>query len=163
MIRSAGYTKRFHTVQIIGEQTVAEHSYHVAMLCVRLSYGSPSSDLLMAALYHDLAETVTGDIPAPAKWRYPGLKNELLKIESEFEDEYFLNSDLTNNEILILKHADGLELASFCIDQIMLGNKNMIIIYHNITQFLETLKKPEGSIYDEIFEEIRERFFDAIK
>lgn len=165
MIRLAGAIKRFHTVSIIGQQTVAEHSFYVALLCSELTGGNPSSELLKAALHHDLAEICTGDIPAPVKWKNPKLKCELANIERVFEIIHGIDSFLTNEEEkLILKYADSLECAFFAVDQIMLGNKNMIRVYDNIISHLMTLqilKIPK--YYDAIFETLKEEYYDAIK
>lgn len=60
--------------QILGNsirrQSVAEHSYNVAMLIVYLfnmKDRDPPSDLLVAALMHDYDEIYTGDLPAGFK------------------------------------------------------------------------------------------------
>lgn len=157
MIRSAGSIKRFHTVPTIGTQSVAEHSYHVATLCINLSDGKPSVNLLKAALYHDLAELVTGDIPAPVKWANPNLKKELENIEGVFEKEHHIDVSLTPNELLILRHADAFECAFYAVDQIMLGNKNMIQVYKNITTHIGSMKvldnpKPYAIIINNLIE-----------
>jgi hypothetical protein len=159
MIRSAGGIKRFHTVPTIGVQTVAEHSYHVAMLCIELSSGKPSTNLLKAALYHDLAELVTGDIPAPVKWANPNLKNELENIE-----ENCIDISLTPNERSILRHADAFECAFYAVDQIMLGNKNMIQVYKNITTHIGSMKVLDNPTpYDIIINNLIESYVNATK
>lgn len=61
----AGKVRRWHTHHSL-TQTVADHSHGVAMLLLQ-RHPSPSLDLIKAALMHDLAEYITGDIPSPAK------------------------------------------------------------------------------------------------
>ena len=76
MIRG-GAIKRYHTLETIGEQSVASHSWGVAMI---LQYLEPnvSKEAILRALTHDVAELFTGDIPAPVKWANPDLV-EVLK------------------------------------------------------------------------------------
>lgn len=163
MLRAAGATKRHHTAVTIGQQTVAEHSFHVAMLCDRLSEGKPSVNLLKAALFHDLAETVTGDVPAPVKWQNPVLADILKGIEYQFEDKHRLCVELTVREEAILKYADAFELGFYCVDQLMLGNKNMNHIYWNIVDFIDRMRPTfTTSEIEAVREELEGKFNDAI-
>lgn len=138
-LRAAAQTRRCHIKQTIGHQTVAEHSYYVAMLCWKLCDREPSEALLKAALFHDLAETVTGDVPAPVKWHSPVIKAELEEMENIFNKMYHLDVCLSPKEELILKWADSLELMWYCVDQMRLGNQNVQDIWNNLERFLTTL------------------------
>ena len=127
-LREASQVVRYHTVQTIGRQTVAEHSYHVAMLVLRFTDGNASQELLKAVLYHDLPEVETGDLPATFKWANLGVVQALNRVEEAFDEKYGTSVTLTDEERLILKAADILELVEYCIDQMNLGNRNMRII-----------------------------------
>jgi hypothetical protein len=65
--------------------TVNAHARRVQTLCHGLAahLGHPLiySDLLRAALYHDAAEAVLGDMPSPAKERFPALAAAYEKAE----------------------------------------------------------------------------------
>ena len=129
--RAAAHVKRYHTIQTIGNQSVAEHSFHVAMLCLeicKLNNVDCPAELLKAALFHDLPEYKTGDVPATAKWGSPGLKTLLDSLEDDVISEYGLEVYLTIEEATILKYADILELVMYCVDQMNLGNRNARII-----------------------------------
>ena len=65
-VLEGGEVKRYHTMPTIGEQTVANHSWGVAVI---LSWLKPdiSPKALLKALTHDVAEKQTGDMPAPTK------------------------------------------------------------------------------------------------
>lgn len=149
-IREAASVKRCHVVRTIGEQTIAEHSYFVAMLCWRLCDLEPSADLLKAALFHDLAEVVTGDIPATMKWASPEMRDLVKGEEYKFDRVNKLEVCLTPKEELVLKWADGLELAWYCVDQLMLGNRNVEQMYKNITGALEKLEPVKNGL-NELF------------
>lgn len=71
-LRRLGTTKRWSVVHVTREQTVAEHSYMVAMLALRLAEAlklPPETKLkvLTYAMLHDADEAWTGDIASPAK------------------------------------------------------------------------------------------------
>ena len=85
MIRG-GAIKRYHTLEIIGEQSVASHSWGVAMI---LQYLDPnvSKEAILRALTHDVAELFTGDVPAPVKWDNPDLVEVLKRIEDKYESD----------------------------------------------------------------------------
>jgi len=127
-LRKAGRVKRYHTVDTIGHQTVAEHSFNVCLILLALFQGKVSSELLKAALYHDLPEIVTGDVPATAKWGNPELRDALRKVEDRFEATHSLTVDLSEEELTALKWADMMELVQYCVDQLEMGNRNMLVV-----------------------------------
>ena len=57
---------RWHTVNVARQQSVAEHQWAVAMLALEINRRLPGVNeytLLLNALYHDTAETESGDPP----------------------------------------------------------------------------------------------------
>lgn len=94
-IFAASHVSRFHMVRTIRPQSIAEHSYRVALLATyfcrvlaeELLPGGLRDQLLGRefqfevldyALIHDIDESMTGDIPSPVKAAAgPGLKEEL--------------------------------------------------------------------------------------
>lgn len=139
LIRKAGGVKRFHTVPTIGNQTVAEHSYNLCMLLLEVTEGKCSTNLLKAALYHDIPEIATGDIPATTKWSSVELHGALLELEEVFINEHKLDVPLTLEEMFLLKFCDMLELVLYCLDQLKLGNRNMFPIAQRGIMFLSKM------------------------
>jgi 5'-deoxynucleotidase YfbR-like HD superfamily hydrolase len=129
-LRSGGKVKRYHTVDTIKNETVAQHTYGVMSIIADLCHGVPSTNLMMAALCHDIAEQVTGDIPAPAKWDYPELSEAIKNAEAKIEEEYGVVYRLTPTEQTLLKAADTLDLIYFCIEERQLGNIGIESIYY---------------------------------
>ena len=82
--RDAGDVTRFHTLRTIRQQSVAHHSWGVATLLLHVWPEAPAS-VLRAALWHDVAEIETGDMPAPIKWANPELKKELGDVRDAFK------------------------------------------------------------------------------
>lgn len=72
-----GHIKRWHNVNTVREQTVAEHCFMVTMIALELhtqlkivgTEGGREQTLLLTigSLFHDAPETAAGDSPTPAK------------------------------------------------------------------------------------------------
>lgn len=145
VVTKGASVKRFHTVPTIGNETVGEHSFSVAMMCLALTDGKASSQLIKAALFHDLAEQHTGDTPATSKWANPMLKTVLQAMEESFEEQNGLVVDLPERDKLVLKWSDMLSLLLYCKQQRDLGNKNMNVIFSRGVEYLSNLERlPSG-------------------
>ena len=121
----AGAVKRYHTVRVHNPQDLAAHSWGVAMIISAISEEPPSANLLMAALTHDLAESETGDIPAPVKWNNTTISNALDDLEFRFDKEHQIIFDLTDEELSLLTWADTFELVLYCGVELNMGNSFM--------------------------------------
>ncbi len=126
-IRQAGSVHRWHTSpKMLRVQTVADHCWNVCMLILHV-YPGANRLLLIAALRHDNAELITGDMPAPAKWYNPDLANELNSVEAfvdlifKYPDETVLT--LSVFEQTVLRWADAAELVLFCLEDGRMGNR----------------------------------------
>ena len=140
MTREAGYIRRFHTKRLICSQNIAEHCFGVANLCYALcAPEKPSGELIEAALFHDMAELETGDIPAPVKWTNPDLKNILEDMEAEFNEYWGINWKLSPYEQLTLKWADMLELLLKSIEEYIMGNKEAHLLIDSANNYLSNL------------------------
>lgn len=119
----AGLVKRYHIAQLIGEQNTGAHSWGVAVIC--MLFWPDRTELLRAALVHDLGEQKTGDIPASLKKDNPELEDMLSRAE---EDHLHTLGVLRHLRVLSesdqvrLEIADRLEAIFFCTNQIFLGN-----------------------------------------
>lgn len=150
-IRNAGETRRFHTWPVLREQNVAAHSWHVTML-VYLMYGQDEPGIrpvmMMAALTHDMAEWKVGDIPSPAKrtmedylqlkgaqtfrQAWGDMEQNILK-----EQSFDFEGMLTVEELRMLKIADAMEGALYCIRERMMGNVLIVPCYLNFIKYIE--------------------------
>jgi 5'-deoxynucleotidase YfbR-like HD superfamily hydrolase len=63
--------KRWTIVSTMTDQSLAEHSFNVAMIARAIAAEAEMNDIniIKYALDHDLDEVMTGDIPSPAKTR----------------------------------------------------------------------------------------------
>lgn len=127
-ILSGSEVVRYHTVTTLQRETVGHHSHGVACLVLMLDPNA-SSNLLRAALYHDLSEHLTGDIPSPAKRAY-GIGEQVDKLEQSLMSEAGLRFPaLLPGEERTLKLADIFHGALFCLREISLGNSRMRSVY----------------------------------
>lgn len=148
-IRISGKVKRWHTVTTIQQQTVAEHSWGVAMICRKL--WPEDYKLLEAALCHDLGEGFTGDVPWPVKQANFVFKKHLDEIEENEQERLGCVVPLERQQQSRLKVADMLEMMCFAIEEIELGNKNMQEVFNRGLRFIDN---PDMTTTDEknIFE-----------
>lgn len=93
--------------------TIAAHQARVSDLChslaARMGHDLTRSDLLHAALHHDAAEAVLGDMPGPAKDRFPALAAAYAKAELSVLVEMGLTWNLTRREQDMLDLCDKLD------------------------------------------------------
>lgn len=134
ILQSSGVS-RFHAVPGLAPQTIAQHSWGVAML---YQYFEPKcrKELVLAALTHDCTELVTGDIPATAKWQSPELKTILDEIESKTEQEWGIAFELNPEEKRLLKLCDGLEGMNYCIERRRQGDLEASVVFYRWVDFI---------------------------
>jgi 5'-deoxynucleotidase YfbR-like HD superfamily hydrolase len=138
-LREGGYTQRMHTVPVLGDTSVARHSWNMASLLWVL-HPNPSQDLVWSVLFHDVPERWVGDTPSPAKYSInPALGKELKEAELKVEAALGLEFGLNEEERRWLKALDILEFVMYCDDQSALGNQNVKTGRANA---MRTLDKP---------------------
>lgn len=151
-IYGGGAVKRFHTLPMLKEDTVAQHSFGVAWFCYLLSNSDLSVPLLMSALSHDIAEQHTGDIPAPAK-RGLGIKEQFDQYEFTILQKAGIPVFvLTDAEARTLKMADCMDGAMRCIMELKMGNHFMYPVLSRFVNYIEELTPTpqERIVLDEI-------------
>jgi len=156
-----GRIKRYHTVPLIGEQSVAEHSYNVVQILRHITKDMLSINLLKAALDHDVLEYFTGDMPYPTKCAYPALYGALKKVEAEIAHELGIDYELTPKEELLLRWADVMEAGMFGDQQLRLGNKHGLEIVENVISYFVVQKDMPHELCD-LIDKLAENY-DASK
>ena len=96
------------------------HQQRVATLCLSLSaaigHQVYMGDLMRAAMHHDEAEKVLGDMPAPAKARFPVLAAAYANAEFQVLTEMGLTWSLTRQEDAMLRLCDRLDAWQWATD-----------------------------------------------
>lgn len=148
---NGGYTERFHTVPTLRIDTVGHHSYNVACLLMLLRPDSPAY-MLRAALKHDAAEHVVGDMPAPTKRLLPdyhtvrlsdveeviSFRDAFSQLEEDTAKQYGVKleqDELNEEEAWLLKLCDALDGFRFCVQERTMGNR-----HHKLTDAGENFK-----------------------
>ena len=138
-LREAAAVRRCHTIPIIGNYEVGSHTFNMLSM-LRIIFPEASRSLIWAILEHDVPERLTGDIPSPVKWFGLINRKELKVLESEILECVLgkdHEKDLSPEELKILVTLDIFELALFCRDQLMLGNRNLESMLSRIHNFVK--------------------------
>jgi 5'-deoxynucleotidase YfbR-like HD superfamily hydrolase len=144
-LRMSGRVKRWHTVPIHGEQTVAEHCAQ-AMSLLLLIHPNPSINLVKCVLWHDSEELILGDMPANGKNAYPAVREAMANAEVSARHqtpEYRRARDaLSREDELWIKFVDVLEFLMFAADQLALGNTHASTWIDRGIEYVSVMKLP---------------------
>lgn len=107
----ASLIKRYHNRTTLVEDTVGRHTFMVVWLLYLLYKGRPPYHVIMHAMKHDVAEVITGDIPAPVTRADPVVKHAIDSMEQDVLERLGLPvyPGLDEVEAKMLKLADRLE------------------------------------------------------
>jgi 5'-deoxynucleotidase len=150
---SAGRVKRYHIHHLNSPQSVADHTFGVAAI-VSILWPYSSVELLRAAIFHDIAEKFTGDMPGPVKREYPELK----KLMDDAERVVMLRmglikyheDSLSPEDRKKLKAADYMEALLFCIAEETSGNRHISYAITNCYNYICEIDLPEATTVAEI-------------
>lgn len=128
---------RYNTRNTLKDESVAEHSFYVALFSMKICDEYHVSDeikckCIIKALLHDMPEIELNDITHDVKE-----KLNLRSFLKTFEDEYF-NSHFTQYSELMTQHddvvdaivdlADGMSVYQYVLNEVKLGNSSDDII-----------------------------------
>lgn len=114
LVLRSGAVRRFHACEVLERQTNAEHVWRVLVILLHL-WPTVPRELLLAVLYHEAAEALIGDVPAPLK-RLPELRTVIQDLERRFASHLGLPAvdNLGPEDRARYKCADYLELCLTC-------------------------------------------------
>ncbi len=143
MIARMRYINRWGLMRNTDVENIQEHSHMVAVLAHALAviqnrYFGPQIDpgqAVVAALYHDASEILTGDMPTPIKYDNPAIQQAYKQVESVAEEKLLsmLPDDLREefrpaitipdeNIRAVVKAADKLSAYLKCVEEVKGGN-----------------------------------------
>lgn len=159
------YIKRWSLMYSSMEENIMEHSHQVAVIahCLGIinnkEFGgsADAQKCAMLALYHEISEVITGDLPTPIKYfnaqintAYKDLetlacKKLLSMLPENLRDEYakYALPDSSSYEYKLMKGADKLAAYIKCIEEIKGGNTEFTKAESTIRQTLEEYGLPE--------------------
>jgi 5'-deoxynucleotidase YfbR-like HD superfamily hydrolase len=176
-LKTMSSIQRFGTLPMIQSESVASHSFNVAILSLLTADYEPGLEvdrelLLRKALFHDFEETILSDIPHPIKHRFQGGKlGKLLEeiVPGLIRDEVFkelppvlrdrcTRAALTakeGTEGRIVAAADAMDIVMTSLRELKMGNR----YFQNIFEVgLRLLSKHENFAFARLFAESARRY-----
>lgn len=142
------FIKRWQLMRSVREENIMEHSHSVAVLTHALCAiengvfgGSVDTEkAVFYALYHELSEVMTGDLPTPVKYFNQSIHGEYAKLEElavekiadnlppEMKRELYpyLQADKSSPEYAYVKAADKLSAYLKCLEELRSGNNEFL-------------------------------------
>ena len=138
------FIRRWQLMRSTRDENIMEHSHQVAVLTHALVsiendvYGGhvDAGKAVLYALYHEVSEVMTGDMPTPVKYFNGQLHGEYAKVEQLAVDKIaatlpdelkgsvypYLQADKASEEYAFVKAADKLSAYLKCLDGLRSGN-----------------------------------------
>ncbi|MFC2074723.1 5'-deoxynucleotidase [Bdellovibrionota bacterium] len=153
-------------------ENIQEHSYQVAVIAHALAVirnrifgGSVNPDrIAVLALFHDVGEVLTGDLPTPIKYFNPQIKTAYKEIEKfagqrlfsmlpeklkpDYESIFFTNDENKENWTLV-KAADVICAYLKCLEEVNSGNQEFVMAEKSVKKKVEKLALPEVDYFIE--------------
>ncbi len=148
-------------------ENLTEHSLEVAVIAHALAviqnkrFGCDydTGKVAVAALFHDVPEIITGDLPTPVKYYNEEIKTDYKKIESEAKESLLalLPDDLRGEyaecftpdaEIREIVHAaDKIQALIKCRDELNLGNGDFSSAEKSLSAAVNALTLPAAKVF----------------
>ena len=167
------YISRWGLMRNTRTENIAEHSLEVAiithLLCElknrRFGGDIDVSKAVLTAVYHDVPEIITGDLPTPVKYYDPEIKSAYKRVEraaaeklldsvpQDLREDYApLFEENADPEIAkIVKAADKLSALIKCIEERKSGNADFFEAERQTLDGLKKMTMPEVSAFIEEF------------
>jgi len=167
------YINRWGLMRNTQTENVQQHSLEVALIAHGLAvihnsiFGGNISPERVAciAMFHDISEIITGDMPTPVKYynsdiisAYKEIENKakeklLAKLPDElqgaYRDIFFADDDIYISKLI--KAADKLSAYIKCIEEENAGNKEFVQAKMSLAEAIEKLNLPETEYFMEKF------------
>ena len=173
MISRMRYINRWGLMRNTFQENIQEHSHMVAVLSHALAvirrdvFGGEIDPgaAAVAALYHDAAEILTGDLPTPVKYYNPEIRDAYKQVEAVSADklaamlppalqkEYrpLLREESEPEVHALVKAADKLAAYIKCVEELKAGNGEFRQAAEQTRAVLEESPLPEVAYFMEQF------------
>ncbi len=168
------WIKRWGLKRNAHEENVMEHSWEVAVIAHTLAliknrYYEGKVDanaIATSALYHDITEVITGDLPTPIKYHSAEIKNAYKQIEQQAElellnllpsalradfERLIQHNQIPSEHLEIIKAADKISAYLKCQAELKAGNTEFVNAAEQISQSISESKRPEVIFFMENF------------
>ena len=161
---------RWPLMRNVRTENVQEHSLQVAMVAhslalIRNKYFDGQLDankIATIAMFHDVSEVITGDLPTPVKYSNPVMREEYKKIEqlaeqklinmapNEFKQDYAALIDHhqhSQDEAFIVKAADVICAYLKTLEELSAGNKEFGLAKKRLDKILKDYRSDEVNYF----------------
>ena len=168
------WIKRWGLKRNAHEENVMEHSWEVAVIAHTLAliknkyyYGQVDANAVAtAALYHDITEVITGDLPTPIKYHSHEISTAYKQIEHQAELELLallpdaLRTDFADliqhnkiptEHLEIIKAADKISAYLKCQTELKAGNTEFVNAAEQIALSISESTRPEVIFFMQSF------------
>jgi 5'-deoxynucleotidase YfbR-like HD superfamily hydrolase len=133
-MNNLAHIKRYSVIPRIHEESIAEHSFFVASIVIKLAdeYEFNVGKAVSLAIIHDWSESYTDDITVLTKRAYPEIGKAVEKVELKIAKKEFSPmvlelwkeyKTMASPEALIVKYADILQVIQYAQAEVNMGNK----------------------------------------
>ena len=168
------WIKRWGLKRNANPENVMEHSWEVAVIAHTLALiknryynGTVNAQAVAtAALYHDVTEVITGDLPTPIKYHSEAISSAYKQIEKQAEQELLnllpaelradfdaliIHENMDEEHRQIIKAADKISAYLKCQSELKAGNREFEVAAAHLAETLEASKQPEVIFFMEAF------------
>lgn len=174
MLSRMKYINRWGLMNNTRTENISEHSIQTAIiahaLCIihnkRFGGNINADRVAVAAMFHDVSEIITGDMPTPVKYYNPAIVEAYKKVEEiavdkllsmlpeDLREEYspVLNFERENSRLyLFIKAADKISALIKCTEEQMMGSREFDKAKKTLENDLKKLDLPEAEVFLEEF------------
>ena len=168
------WIKRWGLKRNAHDENVMEHSWEVAVIAHTLAliknrYYDGQLDanaIATAALYHDITEVITGDLPTPIKYHSSEINMAYKQIEKQAEKELLdllpaeLQADfqalihhdrMPEEHVQLIKAADKISAYLKCQAELKAGNTEFETAAEQLARTLDSYTQPEIVFFMKVF------------
>jgi 5'-deoxynucleotidase len=168
------YIRRWGLMRNVESENLHEHGWQVAVIAHMLAnIHNQISDVKVdadktasLALFHELGESIVGDVPTPVKYYNNEIKMAFSSIEEEakvhllssipdsLRDEYkglVMQTEGSETEKILVKAADRISAYIKCRQELKYGNQDFVYAEKEIRKKLDEMKLKEVDIFLEQF------------
>lgn len=168
------WIKRWGLMRNAYQENVMEHSWEVATIAHALALiknryfngGLDANAVAVAALYHDVTEVMTGDLPTPIKYHSAAIQHAYKTIERQAGEEllallpaalqtdYRLSFDVaqqSEEQRAVIKAADKIAGYLKCRAELNAGNREFEAAAQELEEKIRRLELPEVEFFMRVF------------
>lgn len=165
------HIKRWGIMHSLIPDYLSSHSVEVAFLAHSLAIIGNThfqkqyncDKIAVKAMYHDVPEIFTGDIPTPVKYFSDETKNAYSAVEdasldklmnmlpNEFRDQYMSLFDTDEDEHVLIKAADRISAYIKCLEENNYGNKEFEVAGARLLTAIKDMECAEANYFLEHF------------